>query len=63
MTDEAHPAAVEAGYAPLSDYVSKFTPVDIAADIYEDFEKYAIKTHCTPQTAINAALNEWLGRV
>lgn len=37
--------------------------VEIARDVFEEFQALAKRTHCSPETAINAALAEWLGRV
>lgn len=37
--------------------------VDIERSVFEEFQSIAKRTHCSPQTAINAALAEWLGRV
>lgn len=37
--------------------------VHIARDVFEDFQSIARRTHCSVETAINAALAEWLGRV
>lgn len=67
-------AAVEAGYAPIPAYVELHaaehqaekpwpTSVEIPDDVWEEFERYAKRTNCKTETAILAALNEWLGRV
>ncbi len=36
--------------------------VHIARDVFEEFQAIAKRTHCSVETAINAALAEWLGR-
>lgn len=37
--------------------------VVVPEDIWADYEALAKRTHCKTETAIIAALSEWLGRV
>jgi len=37
--------------------------VEIERSVFEEFQALAKRTHCSVETAINAALAEWLGRV
>jgi len=37
--------------------------MEIPPDIWAEFESYAKRTGCKTETAIIAALSEWLGRV
>jgi len=49
----------EKGCAPCAEQ----RMVEIPRDIYEEFQVLARRAYCKPETAINAALTEWLGRV
>lgn len=58
----AHRAAVEAGYAPLSDYVREAPhPIPITHDVFALCQQFAERDDVSVHVWINEALRQWCG--